>query len=71
MPVTNCPECDGDLRFQNSPRKGDKVTCRACGAYLEVVGLSPIELDWVLEDDDEDDDEELEDWDLEDEEFDD
>jgi lysine biosynthesis protein LysW len=64
MPVTYCPECDGDLKFQSSPRKGDMITCPSCGAYLEVVGLSPIELDWVLEED-----QELEDWDLEDDEL--
>jgi lysine biosynthesis protein LysW len=62
MPVTYCPECDGDLKFQSSPRKGDTITCPSCGAHLEVVGLSPIELDWVYDDDDQD----LEEWDFED-----
>jgi lysine biosynthesis protein LysW len=47
MPVTFCPECDGDIKLSTSPRKGDQITCPNCGAYLEVVGLSPIELDWA------------------------
>jgi len=39
---------------------GELVTCPKCGADLEVVGLSPVELDWAeegeeYEQDDEDD----------------
>jgi lysine biosynthesis protein LysW len=48
-----CPDCDSDIKLGNDPRKGQKVTCPSCGAYLEVVGLSPIELDWALDDDEE------------------
>ncbi len=45
-----CPDCDSDIKLGGDPRKGQKVTCPSCGAYLEVVGLSPIELDWALDD---------------------
>lgn len=48
-----CPECDNDINLGRDPNKGQKVSCPSCGAYLEVVGLSPIELDWVFEDDEE------------------
>lgn len=40
--------------------KGETVSCEECSAKLEVVGLDPLELDIVEEedlDDDEDDDE--------------
>ena len=40
--------------------KGETVSCEDCGTELEVVGLDPLELDIVEEDDlddDEDDDE--------------
>ncbi len=52
MPVTYCPECDTQIRLNGSPRKGDQITCNSCGAYLKVVDLSPIELDWADEDED-------------------
>ncbi|MGA9193294.1 MAG: hypothetical protein WBZ24_16330 [Anaerolineales bacterium] len=47
-----CPDCDSDIKLGSDPRKGQKVTCPNCGAYLEIVGLSPIELDWAFDDDD-------------------
>jgi lysine biosynthesis protein LysW len=51
MPTAFCPECDNSIRFDTSPTKNDHVTCIKCGAYLKVIGLSPIELDWVDEED--------------------
>jgi len=72
MPAAFCPECEGKIRLSESPRKGDRVTCPACGAYLAVASLSPIELDWAYDEDDDyeydydDDDLEDEDYDLED-----
>jgi lysine biosynthesis protein LysW len=46
-----CPECDGSINLGNNPSKNQKVTCQSCGAYLEVVAISPIELDWAFDDD--------------------
>lgn len=68
MAKAHCPECDSEIKFNSSPRKGYEVTCRSCGADLKVVGESPIELDWADEDDwdddwDDDDDDEDDDWD--------
>jgi alpha-aminoadipate carrier protein LysW len=41
--------------------KGDSLSCDECGTDLEIVGLDPIELDIVEDDEDgdEDDDEEI------------
>lgn len=48
--ITFCPECDSRIKLR-SPRPGQKVTCHACGTALEVIELSPLELDWAFSDD--------------------
>jgi lysine biosynthesis protein LysW len=53
-----CPECDTKINVGVQPQKGQLVSCPGCGAYLEIVELSPIELDWAEVDDDFEDDEE-------------
>lgn len=56
--VGACPECDANIVFNKAPFLGQKKTCSECLAELEVIGLSPIELDWAYdyeEFDDEDD----------------
>jgi len=60
VPTGTCPECDMDVHVDLDTDKGDTVSCEECGTELEVVGLDPVELDIVEEedlDDDEDDDE--------------
>lgn len=47
MAVGYCPECDTDIHFKKEPREGQKLTCPNCAAYLIVIGVHPIELDWV------------------------
>jgi hypothetical protein len=44
-----CIECETPLKLGNSPTKGQRITCIKCGAFLQVVGTSPIELDWALD----------------------
>lgn len=44
-----CPECDSRIRLR-SPRLGQRIQCRECGTALEVVDLTPLELDWAFED---------------------
>ncbi len=56
MATGYCPECDVDTKFSESPKKGMRVTCASCGAWLEVIATSPIELDWVNEEEDDYDD---------------
>ncbi|HHH82204.1 MAG TPA: lysine biosynthesis protein LysW [Chloroflexi bacterium] len=48
-----CPECDAEVGLGKAPKLGQRVTCPSCGAYLEVVETSPIELDWAFEEDEE------------------
>jgi alpha-aminoadipate carrier protein LysW len=40
--------------------KGETVSCEECGTDLEVVGLDPVELDIVEEEDLDDDEDENE-----------
>jgi len=60
VPTGICPECDADVHVDTDTDKGESVSCEECGTELEVVGLDPVELDIVEEediDDDEDEDE--------------
>jgi lysine biosynthesis protein LysW len=61
MPKGHCPECDADIPFNGAVKTGLEVTCRNCGAFLKVISVSPIEMDWADTDwdddwDDDDDD---------------
>ena len=47
-----CPECDADVAFTKAPFLGQKKTCPECLSELEVISLSPIELDWAYDYDD-------------------
>jgi alpha-aminoadipate/glutamate carrier protein LysW len=59
VPTGTCPECDADVHVDTDTDKGESVSCEECGVELEVVGLDPVELDIVEEDDlDDDEDEE-------------
>ena len=58
MPTGTCPECDADVHVDTDSDKGDTVACEECGTELEVVGLDPLELDIVEEEDGLDEDEE-------------
>ena len=60
MPTGTCPECEAEVHVDTDADKGETVDCEECGVKLEVVGLDPVELDIVEEedlDDDDDDDE--------------
>jgi alpha-aminoadipate carrier protein LysW len=59
VPTGTCPECDADVHVEVDVDKGEMVSCEECGTQLEVVGLDPVELDIVEEEDlDDDDDDE-------------
>jgi alpha-aminoadipate carrier protein LysW len=56
--MATCPECDAEIEVDEfDVDKGDQLSCPECGSNLEVVGLSPLELDLASEDDDDEDDE--------------
>ena len=60
--MATCPECDAEIEVDEfDVDKGDQVSCPECGSNLEVVGLSPIELDVAADEDEDEDEDELED----------
>ena len=41
-----CPECEADVEIDEyDVDKGEIISCPECGIELEVVGLSPLQLD--------------------------
>lgn len=57
VPTATCPECEESVHVETDMEKGDTVSCEECGTELQVVGLDPVELD-IVEDEDVDEDEE-------------
>ena len=49
-----CPECEAEIEIDEyDVDKGEIISCPECGVDLEVVGLSPLELDLAPADEDE------------------
>lgn len=57
--AAECPSCDYKMTLGGRLRIGQRVTCPACRAELQVIWLDPVELDFPYDDDEEefDDDE--------------
>jgi lysine biosynthesis protein LysW len=61
MPKTYCPDCDTEFNIAK-PRLGAAVKCPDCDTELEVISVTPLEVDYPLGSlgdddwDDEDDD---------------
>ena len=64
MATTYCPECDATITH-DSPRMGAMVKCQECGTDFEIISTSPFDVDYPVEDyeDDDGDYEEDEDYD--------
>jgi lysine biosynthesis protein LysW len=45
--VASCPNCGRMISLGIQIREGHSVTCLNCGAYLEIISLNPLEIDWV------------------------
>jgi alpha-aminoadipate carrier protein LysW len=58
VPTGTCPECDAEVHVDTDADKGDIMSCEECGTDLEIVGLDPVELDIVEDEDLGDEDEE-------------
>jgi alpha-aminoadipate carrier protein LysW len=58
--MPTCPECENNLDVEvDELEEGDVVACEECGSEYEVVGVEPLELSRVGDEDDEDEDEYL------------
>ncbi len=52
-----CPACEAEIEVDEfDVDKGDQLSCPECGETLEVINLSPVELDLLSEDDEDEDD---------------
>jgi lysine biosynthesis protein LysW len=47
-----CPECDSMIMLDKGAKLGERIECPECGMLLEVINLTPLELDYALEDED-------------------
>jgi alpha-aminoadipate carrier protein LysW len=54
MASAYCPDCDGRIVLNPTPKVGKRLTCPHCDADLEVIDVDPLELDWAYEEPDED-----------------
>ena len=44
--MPDCPDCEAEIDVDDfDVDRGDRLSCPECGVTLEVVSLSPIELD--------------------------
>ena len=50
MDIAKCPLCGEKIKFVSKPWMGQEVECPACDAWLEVVTLRPLSLDWPYDD---------------------
>jgi alpha-aminoadipate carrier protein LysW len=56
--MPNCPECENELDVDvEELEEGDVVACDECGSEYEVVGVDPLELSRVDEENEEEDEE--------------
>lgn len=55
-----CPECDSMIKLDRGIRLGTRIECSECGTLLEVISLTPLELDYAVDDEEWD-----EEWDYE------
>jgi alpha-aminoadipate carrier protein LysW len=52
-----CPECESDLDIEEDELdEGEVISCVECGTDFEVVGVEPLELARISEEDEEDED---------------
>ena len=57
--MATCPACEGTFYVdEEDVEEGDLISCDECGAELEVVSTSPLELEEVEEEETKEDEEE-------------
>jgi DNA-directed RNA polymerase subunit RPC12/RpoP len=58
-----CVDCGSRLDLIGEVKMGQGLTCPECGTMMEIVGLDPIEADWIYDEPEYEQDEEQEaDW---------
>jgi lysine biosynthesis protein LysW len=51
MPVAKvtCRSCGREIKLRRDPPLGQRLVCPGCGTQLEVIGLTPLEVDWAFD----------------------
>ncbi len=49
MTTATCPECAGEVPFDDDVMLSEIAQCPDCGVELEVVGVDPLEVDLAPE----------------------
>lgn len=49
MSVAFCLDCDHEVDLGPQPTVGQRVKCPNCEVELELINVSPPELDWVYD----------------------
>lgn len=52
--VARCPACEARIVLGRKLRIGQTVVCPTCNERTQVAWLDPVELDWVVDEDDAD-----------------
>jgi alpha-aminoadipate carrier protein LysW len=47
--TTECPECAAEVTIPADAMANELISCRDCGTELEIVSLSPLEVDYAPE----------------------
>jgi lysine biosynthesis protein LysW len=47
--IGECPQCHGQVSIEGAKVLGQRVECPTCKARLEIVGFTPLSLDWAFE----------------------
>ena len=55
MKRADCPFCEEIISLPGKIFEGKQVRCSYCGEFVEVVNISPVELDYSNQFDDDDD----------------
>ena len=45
-----CPECDSMIKLDKGVKVGERIECPECSTLLEIISLTPLELDYALGD---------------------
>jgi lysine biosynthesis protein LysW len=48
--MARCPKCENPIQLGRNVDLGVLITCPECHWLLEVISLSPLELDYALRD---------------------
>ena len=57
LAMATCPDCDAEIDVDEfDVDRGDELSCPECGSNLQVVAVSPVELEPASDDNDDKDD---------------